>query len=562
MKKMVLFLFCLMLLGMTNQVEVGMGAELVGTWKADATTGSLGSSNVGSGGLLSAGWSDFTLVLNSDGTYLVSGHNAFGIPPYNPDSTLTITHYGFYTIDESQSPMHIDLLFVWSDNTFFTPYESQPSIFELTDGGASLKIAFGSSQFGIPRPTEFETSGNILAKQPSIQDALIGTWVADSTHGSLGSTTPGSGSLLTSGWSDYRLAINDGGSYLVSGHNAFGIPPYNPDSTLTITHRGIVNVDVSQTPPHIDIFYFLSDNTFFGPYESQPSIYELTDGDQTMKIAFGSSQFGIPRPTDFAASGNLLAKQTPIPLEAVGTWLADSTHGSLGSTVPGSGSLLTSGWSDYRLAVGRSGTYLVGGHNAFGIPPYNPDSTLTITHDGFATVDATQTPAWIDLSFVKSDNTFFTAYESQPSIYEVFNSGALMKIAFGSSQFGIPRPTEFETSGNILEKQISLITAINEGRAINQTPSNYSLVQNYPNPFNPETKIEFSLQKSGRVEISIYNLLGQEIITLVNEVKSPGKYQVKWNGKNRYGTDVSSGIYFYQMKTENFTDMKKMMLIR
>lgn len=96
----------------------------------------------------------------------------------------------------------------------------------------------------------------------------------------------------------------------------------------------------------------------------------------------------------------------------------------------------------------------------------------------------------------------------------------------------------------------------------NQIPDSYKLYNNYPNPFNPLTTIKYDIQKSGRVVIEIYNLLGQKIKTLVNEEKVAGSYTTTWNGSTDKGLHAASGIYFYRIRTENFSNTKKMILMR
>ncbi|HEY5534745.1 MAG TPA: T9SS type A sorting domain-containing protein, partial [Ignavibacteria bacterium] len=90
-----------------------------------------------------------------------------------------------------------------------------------------------------------------------------------------------------------------------------------------------------------------------------------------------------------------------------------------------------------------------------------------------------------------------------------------------------------------------------------EIPEAYSLSQNYPNPFNPVTKINYSLPKNGLVTLKIYDVLGREVMTLVKEMKSAGNYAVDFNGAN-----LSSGIYFYSLKSGDFTSVKKMTLIK
>ncbi len=97
---------------------------------------------------------------------------------------------------------------------------------------------------------------------------------------------------------------------------------------------------------------------------------------------------------------------------------------------------------------------------------------------------------------------------------------------------------------------------------IQNLPQEYALSQNYPNPFNPETTINFSLKEDVKVELDIYNTLGQKIKTLVNTFHPAGIHSVVWDGTNDLGCSVTSGIYIYKINTENFVDIKKMVLIR
>ncbi|MBT8387390.1 MAG: T9SS type A sorting domain-containing protein, partial [Ignavibacteria bacterium] len=88
-------------------------------------------------------------------------------------------------------------------------------------------------------------------------------------------------------------------------------------------------------------------------------------------------------------------------------------------------------------------------------------------------------------------------------------------------------------------------------------PTDYKLMQNYPNPFNPSTKIKYSLPQSSNVVIKAFDILGNEIETLVNEEKPTGTYETTW-----YADGFPSGIYFYQLRSGNFVETKKMVLLR
>ncbi len=93
-------------------------------------------------------------------------------------------------------------------------------------------------------------------------------------------------------------------------------------------------------------------------------------------------------------------------------------------------------------------------------------------------------------------------------------------------------------------------------------PKSFSLSQNYPNPFNATTVISFGLPKSSQVRLEIYNILGQKVKDLVDERVTAGYKRVVWDGKDNNGNTVSSGVYFYKLDTEEFTEVLKMTLLK
>ena len=94
-------------------------------------------------------------------------------------------------------------------------------------------------------------------------------------------------------------------------------------------------------------------------------------------------------------------------------------------------------------------------------------------------------------------------------------------------------------------------------------PDEFALNQNYPNPFNPSTQISFDVPQGGEhIMLNIYNILGQNVSTLVNRVMNPGTYTMEWNATDEVGNPVASGIYFYELRSSSFTARKKMLLIR
>ena len=93
-------------------------------------------------------------------------------------------------------------------------------------------------------------------------------------------------------------------------------------------------------------------------------------------------------------------------------------------------------------------------------------------------------------------------------------------------------------------------------------PQISELYSNYPNPFNPITLIGYKLSNAGNVQLTIYNQLGEQIKTLVNEKQSAGFYQVQWDGRDNKGEPVSNGVYLYRLKAGSFIQTRKMVLSR
>lgn len=88
-------------------------------------------------------------------------------------------------------------------------------------------------------------------------------------------------------------------------------------------------------------------------------------------------------------------------------------------------------------------------------------------------------------------------------------------------------------------------------------PDKFELNQNYPNPFNPTTKITFTLPKDSKVNLSVYNILGERVVELVNEEKKPGYYEYDFDGSR-----LASGMYIYRLQTGEFSSVKKMLLLK
>lgn len=112
------------------------------------------------------------------------------------------------------------------------------------------------------------------------------------------------------------------------------------------------------------------------------------------------------------------------------------------------------------------------------------------------------------------------------------------------------------TSNGIFKRPLQqILTSVEENK--NSLPNSFSLEQNYPNPFNPSTVISYQLSAVSNVELKVYDILGREVATLVNEEKLPGRYTVRFDA-----TNLSSGVYFYKLTAGNFVETKKLILIK
>jgi len=116
----------------------------------------------------------------------------------------------------------------------------------------------------------------------------------------------------------------------------------------------------------------------------------------------------------------------------------------------------------------------------------------------------------------------------------------------------------------------NVMTAVREAAA--STPAAFALLQNYPNPFwsaatsrfagNPETMIQFDLPQASKVRLAIYNLAGEKVATLIDGQQPAGRQTVRWNGRNDFGRDIASGVYFYRLAAGSQLQTRRMVLLR
>jgi hypothetical protein len=130
--------------------------------------------------------------------------------------------------------------------------------------------------------------------------------------------------------------------------------------------------------------------------------------------------------------------------------------------------------------------------------------------------------------------------------------------ANGAQVVIVPSDTLQPDHGTINVADVSWTNPLTTGvRETTSIPASFELKQNYPNPFNPTTEVSFVIGHSALVTLQVYDVLGRLVTTLVNEARAPGAYDVKWDATNQ-----PSGVYYYRLKAGEFTDVKKMLLVK
>ena len=154
----------------------------------------------------------------------------------------------------------------------------------------------------------------------------------------------------------------------------------------------------------------------------------------------------------------------------------------------------------------------------------------------------------------------FTIAELAPGSYSV----TVDKVEYTASST-TATPTYDAVTGAALASTVSLsidavATDVTQDPGV--IPESYVLDQNYPNPFNPTTQILFSLPKAERTSLIVYNMLGQKVATLIDGLLGLGSHVVTWNGRDSRGMQLSSGVYFYTLRTSSFTSTRKMVMVK
>ena len=148
------------------------------------------------------------------------------------------------------------------------------------------------------------------------------------------------------------------------------------------------------------------------------------------------------------------------------------------------------------------------------------------------------------------NNAHYSNLANRPSINNTTNPPPFLSNG-AQGGLNISNITSYDTL-------ISFTLGVSSGiQQVNSIVSEYKLMQNYPNPFNPETKIKFQIKDAGFVSLKVYDILGKEVTSLINENLNSGVYEINWNAKS-----FTSGVYFYKLESEKFSDVKKMLMVK
>ncbi len=176
--------------------------------------------------------------------------------------------------------------------------------------------------------------------------------------------------------------------------------------------------------------------------------------------------------------------------------------------------------------------------------------------DHFQVMLSITTPTVGAMTIVVDTMTFYSSDSGY--VFHKYNIGSLVpngsNIYIGFREWVEDAAVQGATFSLDLVKSTAQVVEVSN---INQIPDNYYLGQNYPNPFNPTTAINYSIARKGFVSLKVFDILGKEVATLVNEVKDAGTYSLNFNAAK-----LTSGVYFYRIQTDKFTDMKSMVLVK
>ncbi len=517
----------------------------------------------------------FSVAIQTDGKIIEagwtidsSGNNAFAAARFNQDGSLDNT-FGTNGL--------VSTFINGGDNTNDKAY----SVAIQTDGkivvaGYSTDTTGGSrySSFALARFNSNGTLDNTFGTKGTARTFISGGGAADLGRSVL---IQPSGKIVVAGMS--AITITSGGILFATGFYDLGVARFNSDGKIdnTFGTNGSTSVTAIGDPYDYNSFSCalqpdgkilvagssINDNSNIAfevarlnPNGTLDNTFGV-NGTSGTYISGGDSTNDVCNSVSIQQDGKIVlagysgrASLTLINDIAFAVARFDSngtkdstfgTNGTVRAYINGSDSISDRGYSaviqsDGKIVVGGGGDFL--GQSSFAILRFNSNGTKD---SSFGTNGTVTTTFGSDINV--SDEAMSIALQTDGKIL----AGGYSQIAAGSTVFVLARYLS------------SNVTRVNEAKSLSKS---FTLEQNYPNPFNPNTTINYSIPKSGLVTIKVYNELGREVKTLVNQYQSKGKYDINFNASN-----LASGIYFYQLHAStssagSFISTKKMLLLK
>jgi len=181
---------------------------------------------------------------------------------------------------------------------------------------------------------------------------------------------------------------------------------------------------------------------------------------------------------------------------------------------------------------------------------------ITYTYDASNNCTSNLTESWFNLSWINSTKALYTFDNNGNCIngenykwigtWELYPADLALYYDYNQNYI-----SQYAATAIVVYEQVTGVAADNIA------PAQFNLMQNYPNPFNPSTTIKYQVPEAGIVSLKIYDILGSEVKSLVNEEKQPGTYSVIFNAHN-----LASGVYYYRIQAGSFVDTKKLILLK
>ncbi|HTY10069.1 MAG TPA: T9SS type A sorting domain-containing protein [Bacteroidota bacterium] len=529
-------------------IDPGNKSRLFACYGGYNTSGTLASRHIWYSTDQGGTWSDVSLTLPN-----VPVHSLV-LDPDNPSTVYCGTETGVYTSMDN--------------GTTWSPFNSGMPLYVPTD---ELVIQSGTKAI-----FAFTHGRGAFSTAPSLNVSPGWTGQNSGVNTELYTVKAVSQSVAWAAGSEGQvLATTDGGT----NWKPAGGGPIGSADIYTVSALDANTAFVSSTPDSITYIYRTTNGG-----STWTQVYSLVDGfidgikmiDANNGIAVGDPVGGkwtILRTTDGGATWGRIATEPAQAGEEAGwnnavavfgtsdIWFGTNASSIYHSTDGGAS------WSSAQVPFGNCVSVSFNSA-AYGVAGSDSNTAVRTTDGG-----NTWTPISIGgsgfVGGVSGAGVDFYAAEGG-SVYHSSDRGATWTASFTGS-IGSLNHLDFASNGSSAfgwivssSGDIAAFSGALSGveRTVSTVPSEFVLGQNYPNPFNPSTKIDFQIPAQSRVLLVVYNSLGEEVATLVDNFMTAGTHSVEWNGMNRFNASAASGVYFYRLTAGKFVQTKKMLLVK